>query len=139
MKKTLLLAAASMCVVLSGSQAFAGDAEKGEDTFKRCKSCHAITAPDGTAIVKGGKTGPNLFGVIGRVVASEPGFKYGPSITAVGETGLVWDEEKLTAYVVDPGAWLTEQLDDNKAKTKMTFKLKKGGEDIAAYLATLTE
>ena len=44
--------------------------------FGKCKACHSIIAADGTDIVKGGKTGPNLFGVIGRPVGSLDGFTY---------------------------------------------------------------
>ena len=77
--KTLNLIAA---LTLVAAPAFAeGDAAKGETDFKRCKACHSIVAPDGTAVQKGGKTGPNLYGVIGRTVASFPDFKYGDSIT----------------------------------------------------------
>ena len=47
-----------------------GDAAKGESDFKKCKACHAIVADDGTEIVKGGKVGPNLYGVVGRAAAS---------------------------------------------------------------------
>ena len=122
---------------LLASTAQAGDVASGEKTFKRCKSCHAIPAADGTDIVKGGRTGPNLFGVIGRAAGSEDGFKYGDSLAAAGAAGIVWDEENLAAYATDPKAWLAEVLDDPKAKTKMTFKLKKGGDDVAAYLASL--
>lgn len=114
-----------------------GDATKGADDFKRCKACHAITAPDGTAVQKGGKTGPNLFGVIGRLVASSADFKYGDAIMAVGVKGLIWDEMMLAAYVMDPTAWLKEQTGDDKAVAKMTFKMKDGAEDIAAYLASI--
>jgi len=120
------------------SAAQAGDPAKGEKTFKRCKSCHAITDEDGTKIVKGGKSGPNLYGVIGRTVGTLEGFKYGDSIVAAGAAGIVWDEENLAIYVADPKAWLQDVLDDSSAKSKMTFKLKKGGDDMAAYLATLT-
>lgn len=122
---------------LLASAALAGDAAKGESSFKRCKACHSITDADGTKIVKGGKTGPDLYGVIGRPVGSLEGFNFGPSLAAAGEAGLVWDEEMLTVYVADPKAWLVEVLDDPSAKSKMTYKLKKGGEDMAAYLATL--
>lgn len=122
---------------LLSSPAFAGDAAKGEADFKKCKSCHAITATDGTEIVKGGKTGPNLFGVIGRQIGSVADFKYGDSIVAAGADGSVWDEASLVAYVVDPAKWLQDKTGDAAAKSKMTFKLAKGGEDIAAYLATL--
>lgn len=113
-----------------------GDASKGEADFKKCKACHSIVADDGTEIQKGGKTGPNLYGVIGRVVASTD-FKYGDSIKAVGETGLVWDEAELAAYVADPKAWLVEKTGDSGAKSKMSFKLTKGQEDMAAYLASV--
>ncbi|MFN3971817.1 MAG: c-type cytochrome [Gemmobacter sp.] len=126
------LAAASLA-----APAFAeGDAEKGAKEFGKCKTCHMIVAADGTEIVKGPKTGPNLWGVIGRPVASYEGFGYGDSIKAVGETGVVWDEEMLVAYVKDPAKWLKETSGDSKAKSKMSFKLAKGGEDVAAYLAT---
>ncbi|AWD21871.1 c-type cytochrome [Fuscovulum blasticum] len=117
--------------------AFAGDAAKGESDFKKCKSCHSIVGADGTDIVKGGKTGPNLFGVVGRPVGSFPDFKYGDSILAANAAGLVWDETALTAYLADPSAWLKAATGDDSAKSKMTFKLTKGGEDMAAYLATL--
>jgi len=107
-------------------------------TRKTCKSCHAITAEDGTEIVKGGKTGPNLFGVIGRTVGSEPGFAaYGDAIKAVAAAGTVWDEAALAAYVADPTGRLKETSGDPAAKSKMTFKLAKGSEDVAAYLASV--
>lgn len=123
-------------VALSAPAFAAGDAAKGESDFKKCKACHAIVADDGTEIVKGGKTGPNLYGVIGRVVAAAD-FRYGDSILAVGATGAVWTEESLAAYVADPKGWLVEQTGDKGAKSKMSFKLTKGGEDMAAYLASV--
>ncbi|MGC3940256.1 c-type cytochrome [Roseobacter sp. EG26] len=113
-----------------------GDAEAGEKTFNKCKSCHMIVADDGTVVVKGGKTGPNLYGVIGRT-AGTADFKYGKDIVAAGEAGLVWDEANLAEYVADPREFLKTTLDDPKAKSRMSFKLKKGGEDVAAYLASV--
>ena len=124
-------------LTLLGGAAQAADPAAGESDFKRCKACHAITAEDGTDIVKGGKTGPNLYGVIGRQVGSVEDFRYGDSLEEAGEEGLVWDEESLAKYITDPKAWLAEVLDDPKAKTKMTYKHRKGAEDMAAYLATL--
>lgn len=133
--KSLILPAAALA--LFALPAFAGDAAKGESEFKKCKACHAIVAPDGTEVQKGGKTGPNLFGVIGRPVASVEGFGYGESIAAVGASGKVWDEAMLATYVADPTKWLKETLGDSSAKSKMSFKLAKGGEDVAAYLASV--
>jgi cytochrome c len=132
MLRTLLLTA------LLATPAAAQDAAKGESEFRKCKTCHMIEAPDGTAIVKGGKTGPNLYGVIGRPVASAE-FDYGDSLRAVGEAGAVWDEASLAAYVADPTAWLKEQTGDAAAKSKMVFKLAKGGADVAAYLASVAQ
>lgn len=131
-----LLPILSAALIGAASAGFAGDAAKGEADFKKCKACHAIVAPDGTAIQKGGKTGPNLFGVIGRTVATDPDFKYGESIAQVGAGGKVWDEAELVAYLADPNAWLKAQVGDG-GRSKMTFKLPKGGEDMAAYLASL--
>ena len=111
------------------------DAAEGEKDYKKCKSCHMIVAPDGTEIQKGGKTGPNLYGVIGRVAGSEEGFKYDKGLQDANAAGFVWTEEAMAAYVADPKAWLGEQ--GWTAKTKMTFKLKDGGDDVAAYLASV--
>lgn len=117
--------------------ALAGDPAKGESDFKKCKSCHSIIGADGAEIVKGGKTGPNLFGLVGNPVASSPDFKYGAGILAAQAAGAIWDEASIAAYVADPSAWLKTVTGDEAAKSKMTFKLTAGGEDMAAYLATL--
>lgn len=136
MTKTLIAAFAALTALAAPAFA-AGDAAKGEADFKKCKACHSIIAADGTEIVKGGKTGPNLWGVTTRAPGSLPEFAYGDSIKAVGANGTPWDESMLAAYLPDPTAWLREQTGDAAAKSKMSFKLNKGAEDMAAYLATL--
>jgi cytochrome c len=115
------------------------DAAKGEENFKKCKSCHGIVAPDGTEVQKGGKTGPNLWGVMGRAVGSAPDFKYGDGILAANAKGVVWDEAQIVTYLADPNAWVKTAAGDDAAKSKMTFKLPKAEDaaDMAAYLATL--
>jgi cytochrome c len=114
-----------------------GDAEAGEKLYKKCKSCHMIVSSDGEVIQKGGKSGPNLYGVIGMTAGSVEGFKYSKDLLAAGEAGLVWDEALLAEWTKDPKAFLKDFLDSGKAKSKMSFKLKKGGEDVAAYLASV--
>ena len=136
MTKTLIAALATL-TALSAPALAAGDAAKGEAEFKKCKACHSIIAADGTEIVKGGKTGPNLWGVTTRAPGSLAEYAYGDSIKAVGANGVLWDEAMLAAYLPDPAAWLKEQTGDAAAKSKMAFKLSKGAEDMAAYLATL--
>ena len=134
--KFLITASAAM-LALSVPAFAEGDAAKGEREFNKCKACHMIQAADGTDIVKGGKTGPNLYGVIGRAAGAQEGFRYGESLAAAGEAGLVWDEENLASYVQDPKAFLVEYNDDPKARSSMSFKLAKGAEDVAAYLASV--
>lgn len=128
---------ATLAAVALATPSFAGDAAVGEKTFAKCKSCHMIVAPDGTEIVKGGKVGPNLYGVVGRAAASVEGFKYGDGIIAAGAAGLVWDEALIAEYVVDPTKFIDTH--GGEGKSKMTFKLAKGGEDVAAYLASVAQ
>lgn len=115
-----------------------GDAAEGEKVFNKCKACHSVTSEDGTDIVKGGKIGPNLYGVIGRQAGSYEDFKYSDDLAAAGEAGLVWDEANFAEFVADPREFLKKTLDSTKAKSKMVFRLKDGGEDVAAYLNSVS-
>lgn len=133
--KTIVLSAAA-CLALAVPALAAGDAAKGEKTFAKCRSCHSIIAPDGTAIIKGGKVGPNLYGVVGRKAGSDD-FAYGASLKKLGESGFVWDEASIVDYIADPTAFLKKQESDPAAHGKMTFKLAQGGEDIVAYLQSV--
>ncbi len=139
--KSLMVAltARALALALTAAPAFAGDPVAGENTFKKCKACHSIIGPDGTVIQKGGMVGPNLYGLIGRQIGTQPDFaaKYGPSILAAGSDGTLWDETILAAYLMDPATWLQEKTGDAASKSKMSFKLAKGGEDVAAYLASV--
>lgn len=125
-------------LILAGTSVFAeGDAAKGEKDFKKCKACHMIANGD-EVLYKGGKTGPNLFGLFGRQAGTIEGFKYGKSIVAAGDAGLVWDEETLAGYIQNPKEYLKERLGESSVKAKMTFKLKKP-ENVVAFLETLSE
>ncbi|WP_424939273.1 c-type cytochrome [Aliiroseovarius sp. S253] len=132
-----ILSSAAMIIALSGTAFAEGDAAKGEKDFKKCKSCHAIVDDAGEVIFKGGKTGPNLYGVVGRAAGAVEGFKYGNSIVDAGTAGLVWDADTLAAYIKDPKGFLKEATGDNAAKSKMTFKWGKP-ENIIAFLATFS-
>lgn len=133
----MLQKALPLLALFLATPALAADPAKGEADFKRCKACHSIIAPDGTEIQKGGKTGPNLWGIVGNPVASNPDFNYGDGILAAKAAGAIWDEAAIATYVADPGAWVQAASGDASAKSKMSFKLSSGGEDMAAYLATL--
>ena len=131
--------AVAVALALAGATAYGegngeGDPVKGEKIFKKCSICHTIE-PD-----KKKPLGPNLLGVTGRQ-AGTADFKYSDAMIAAGEKGLVWDQENITEYVADPRAFLREYLDDEKARNKMSFKLKKEQDrkDVAAYLESLSE
>ncbi len=133
--KTLLTTAALLTLA---APAFAeGDAAKGEKEFRKCKACHMIVDDEGETIVRGGRTGPNLYGVIGRVAGSVEDFRYGPGLEAAAEDGFTWTEEEVAEYTADPSGWLEKK--GYPKRSKMTFRLRKGGEDVAAYLASVAE
>jgi cytochrome c len=126
-------------IATAAAPAFAaGDAAKGEASFKQCQTCHSVVNEAGEVLAgKGSKTGPNLYGVIGRQVGSYPDFKYGDSIVAAGATGLVWDEAGFVDYVQDPANHWKKVLNDKGAKSKMSFKVKDAetAADLYAYLS----
>lgn len=115
-----------------------GDAEAGAKVFNKCKACHMIQDADGNDIVKGGRTGPNLYGIYNRVAGSTD-FRYGDSLVEAGEAGLVWNEEVFSQYITDPKKFLAEYNDDKRAKSKMAFKLRKDDEkaNVWAYLVSV--
>lgn len=142
MKKTLTtfaLMALFAAPALAESHA-AGDAEAGAKVFNQCQTCHVVVNDAGETLAgKKAKTGPNLYGIIGRTAGTYPDFKYGDDMIAAGAAGLVWDEAKLVAYVQDPSAFLKETLADKGAKGMMSFKLKKPEDaaNVVAFLASL--
>jgi cytochrome c len=101
------------------------DVTKGENDVKVCATCHNFKEGAGT------KIGPDLWNVVGRPVASFPGFVYSDSLKAMGGD---WTYDKLNAWIADPKAMA--------AGTKMAFageKDEKKRADILDYLHTLSD
>lgn len=133
------LLVATALVSLLAAPAFAeGDIAKGKKSFNKCKACHSVVSDEGEVFIKGGKTGPNLWGLPGRVAGTYEGFKYGKDMVAAGEGGLAWNEETFVGFVTNPKEFVRTETGNAKAKSKMSFKLKKGGEDIYAFLASVS-
>ncbi len=73
----------------------AADTGKGEKLFGKCKACHKLE--------EGGKgTGPSLYGVVGREVASVEGFGYSDALLGLGGA---WGPEELNGYIENPKAY----------------------------------
>jgi cytochrome c len=134
----LRIAALTGAMLALPALAQAGDPAAGEAAFRQCATCHAIVDGEGNAIAGRAnmRTGPNLYGIVGRTAGSVDGFRYRPDIVAAGEGGLVWDEESLTAYLQDPGGFLSETLGKN-ARSGMSFQVRNADEaaNLAAFLA----
>lgn len=100
--------------------------ESGQAVFGQCRSCHT---PD-----KGGKpgTGPNLWGVVGRDIASSPDFPRYSAALKKAEGN--WDYTQLIEYLHDP----KRSVPGNQ----MSFAgVKKPQElaDLMAYLRSLSD
>jgi cytochrome c len=99
--------------------------EKGQNATKACHACHTFE--------KGGpnRVGPNLYGIVGRPVASHAGFDYSDGLKKLGGD---WSFEKLNKFIENPRA--------DVPGTKMTFAgVNRDSQraDILAYLATLSD
>jgi len=116
-----------------------GDAEAGAAVFNQCKACHSIVDDEDNVILRGGKNGPNLYGVYTRVAGTLEDFKYGDSLVEAGEAGLAWNEADFVAYVEDPREFLRAYNDDRRARSNMSFKLRKEEDrlNVWAYLVSV--
>ncbi len=118
MKKMLMIASATT-ILLSGfaiTEAVAAAESK-------CKSCHTFD--------QGGKkkSGPNLFGIMGKKAGTVEGYKYGSYLKGADFT---WNEENMRAWLADSKAVAKAA----GAKTKMGKQKIKGekADKLIAFL-----
>lgn len=102
----------------------AASAEAGQKETRPCQACHSFE--------QGGpnKVGPDLWGVVGRPIASHEGFTYS---AALQEKGGEWSYDNLNHFLYDPKAWAPG--------TKMNFagiKKTQDRADLIAYLRSLS-
>jgi cytochrome c len=106
-----------------GTMLNTADLKAGEGAFAKCKSCHEIA--------QGGanKTGPGLWGVVGRPTASHAGFAYSDAMKAHAAAAPNWTYDELYNFLGKPGKWVPG--------TKMSFAGIKAKEDRVNLIAYL--
>ncbi len=98
--------------------------EHGAQVAKQCMICHNLQEGQGP------KVGPDLYGVVGRPVASMPSFHYSAALKAKGGK---WTFDALNKWLTNPSA--------DVPGTAMTFagiSNEKQRADVVAYLNTLS-
>ncbi|SFO94831.1 c-type cytochrome [Tranquillimonas alkanivorans] len=117
-----------------------GDAAAGEELFSQCQTCHVVVDDEGNTLAgRNARTGPNLYGVVGRTAGTVEDFRYSSAMEEAGEEGLVWTAETFVPYVQDPTGFLREYLDDPRARGKMSYRVRseEDAQNLFAYLASL--
>jgi cytochrome c len=135
------LAAAALTTALIASPALAGGhlAKGKEIVHTKCKICHSIYN-GGNVILKGGKIGPNLFGVIGRTAGRADDYDHSETLIEAGEKGLVWNEAQVVSFIAGTKDFLKTYLGrEDDIDSRMSFRVKSEDDRkaVAAYLATL--
>ncbi|MHB2168197.1 c-type cytochrome [Alsobacter sp. R-9] len=79
----------------NGLEAFGDD--RGAQVFRACVACHALRPEDGE------RAGPSLHGLMGRRIASVPGYNYSPALRALD---IVWTPETVAKlFEVGPATY----------------------------------
>lgn len=100
-----------------------GNIKAGKKIFKKCKACHDVKEGKN-------KVGPSLHNIVGATAGNVEGFKYSK---ALKESGVVWDEENLRAFVTKP-----KKLIPGNRMAFAGLKKEKQIDDLLAYLNSVS-
>ena len=98
--------------------------DKGKKVFGKCKACHKLEKG-----VNG--TGPYLYGIVGRTIASVDNYSYSSALTGISG---VWSEDELSAFLLKPSKY--------SPGTKMSYSgltPVKDRANLIAFLKTIKE
>ena len=118
------VAAALISLMALSTPALAeGNIKAGKKIFKKCKACHDVKEGKN-------KVGPSLYNIVGATAGKVEGFKYSK---AMAESGLVWDEANLRAFVTKP-----KELVPGNRMAFAGLKKEKQIDDLIAYLNSVS-
>jgi cytochrome c len=99
--------------------------DAGQETVAVCGVCHTWTKGGGNRV------GPNLYGVLGRDIAKDPGFSYSP---ALQQKGGRWSFNEIYEWLGNPG-----EVAPGNNMYKMGFAGLKDPQQRANVIAFLTK
>ena len=126
-----VLWAGALAVLTWGAPVLAegfGDPDLGKEHYSQCKGCHQV-GPNAV-----NRVGPHLNGLFGRQAAGLDDFRYSPSMTRAGTSGLEWHAETLDAFLENPRAFASG--------TRMSFRGMSDPDErahVIAYLRTFSD
>lgn len=122
--KATAVATAVAITTFMAPAAMAADAKAGKKVFRQCRACHVVDAETN-------RVGPHLNGVVGRTAGMVEGFRYSDAMKGAGEGGLVWTEENIAAYLMDPKGFVKGN--------RMAFRGLRKAEDATNVIAYIKE
>lgn len=98
--------------------------ERGAQVFRACAACHTLTPDDGN------RAGPTLHGVMGRRIATAPGYNFSPALKGMD---IDWTKDTIARLfeigpnAMTPGTKMPEQViinpDDRRALVEWLEKV----------------
>ncbi len=118
----------------------AGAALANDPQWPDCRTCHQVQAPDGTVLARGGRAGPNLYGVAGRPLAGDAGFRlYSDGLLAAAQTGARWTEGNFNAYLAGPDQFVQNLTGNAAFESGMHVALRGDGSALYQWLQDLSK
>ncbi len=111
-----------------------------ESRWRDCRTCHAVESPSGDVIARGGRSGPNLYGIANRPLAADSGFRfYSDDLRAAAATGARWNESNFVAYMSGPDEFLRAMTGNPNAESGMHVALRSGARELFQWLDSLSD